>query len=142
MKTVTGKIVPGRMDKIDIEKATIINKKSKINKSGDKVPKFRYSKKYYDEEFEYRHVKVPDLVLEKLPKPPVLLSQADMTNIGLHLSQGWINYLRHKPEPHILLVRRCLTSRDKLNRSMSPGMFPSFFQIDKNEFSVYIDGDN
>merc|ERR1719219_2374625 len=101
--------------------------------SKPKIQKFKYSKKYYDDEFEYRHIKLPENVLNKIPNPPVLLSQTDMKNIGLNLSDGWINYLRHKPEPHIILVRRCLTSREKLNRSVNPAKFPSFFEIDKNE---------
>ena len=102
----------------------------------NKSKNFQYSKKYYDENFEYRHIKVPNNVLYVLPKPPILLSTIDMEKIGLKLSDGWVNYLRHKPEPHILLVRRSLTSKEKLNRSLNPGKFPSFLEIDKK---VWVD---
>merc|ERR1712173_234326 len=64
-----------------------------------------------------------------VPKPPILLSQTDMKNIGLNLSTGWINYLRHKPEPRIILVRRHLTCKVKLNKSINPKNYPTLEQI-------------
>ena len=103
----------------------------KIDKSSKKpkIQKFKYSKKYYDDDFEYRHIKLPETVLKQIPEPPILLSETDMKNIGLNLSTGWINYLRHKPEPHIILVRRHLTCNVKLNRSMNPKNYPTLQEI-------------
>ncbi|XP_024135258.1 cyclin-dependent kinases regulatory subunit 2 [Oryzias melastigma] len=66
-----------------------------------------YSDKYNDEEFEYRHVVLPKQ-LSKLVPSSHLMSEDEWRGIGVQQSKGWIHYMIHKPEPHILLFRRPL----------------------------------
>lgn len=64
-----------------------------------------YSDKYYDDEYEYRHVCVPSEVAKMVPKNK-LMSEDEWRSIGIQQSHGWIHYMIHEPEPHILLFRR------------------------------------
>ncbi|KAH8323097.1 hypothetical protein KR074_003239 [Drosophila pseudoananassae] len=64
-----------------------------------------YSEKYYDDQFEYRHVLLPMKLVKKVPKKH-LMSEAEWRSIGVQQSRGWIHYMIHKPEPHVLLFRR------------------------------------
>ncbi|XP_057280088.1 cyclin-dependent kinases regulatory subunit 1 [Pezoporus wallicus] len=66
-----------------------------------------YSDKYDDEEFEYRHVMLPKDIAKLVPKTH-LLSESEWRNLGVQQSQGWVHYMIHEPEPHILLFRRPL----------------------------------
>uniref|UniRef100_A0A8D2NYH1 Cyclin-dependent kinases regulatory subunit n=1 Tax=Zosterops lateralis melanops TaxID=1220523 RepID=A0A8D2NYH1_ZOSLA len=61
-----------------------------------------YSDKYDDEEFEYRHVMLPKDIAKLVPKTH-LLSESEWRNLGVQQSQGWVHYMIHEPEPHILL---------------------------------------
>ncbi|KAL7740499.1 hypothetical protein ACLKA6_007027 [Drosophila palustris] len=64
-----------------------------------------YSDKYYDEKFEYRHVVLPKELIKLVPKTH-LMTENEWRSIGVQQSRGWIHYMIHKPEPHILLFRR------------------------------------
>ncbi|KAF9410464.1 hypothetical protein HW555_010466 [Spodoptera exigua] len=64
-----------------------------------------YSEKYYDEEHEYRHVVLPKEMVKLVPKNH-LMSEQEWRGIGVQQSQGWVHYMTHQPEPHILLFRR------------------------------------
>ncbi|TMW40630.1 hypothetical protein DOY81_014290 [Sarcophaga bullata] len=64
-----------------------------------------YSEKYYDEKYEYRHVVLPKELVKLVPKTH-LMSETEWRSIGVQQSRGWIHYMIHKPEPHILLFRR------------------------------------
>lgn len=66
-----------------------------------------YSEKYYDEEFEYRHVIMPREMGPDLKKSG-LLSEDQWRDLGITQSKGWIHYDTHLPEPHILIFRRPL----------------------------------
>ena len=66
-----------------------------------------YSDKYTDEKYEYRHVMLPKDVSKLVPKTH-LMSEAEWRNLGVQQSLGWIHYMLHEPEPHILLFRRQL----------------------------------
>jgi len=66
-----------------------------------------YSDKYTDEKFEYRHVMLPKDVAKLVPKTH-LMTEAEWRNLGVQQSLGWIHYMLHEPEPHILLFRRQL----------------------------------
>ena len=70
----------------------------------------QYSEKYYDDQFEYRHVILPADVAKLLPKNR-LLSEAEWRSLGVQQSRGWVHYAIHRPEPHILLFRRPLPSQ-------------------------------
>ncbi|XP_078486204.1 cyclin-dependent kinases regulatory subunit-like [Ciona intestinalis] len=64
-----------------------------------------YSDKYFDERYEYRHVMLPRELSKLVPKSH-LMSEAEWRSLGVQQSQGWIHYMKHEPEPHILLFRR------------------------------------
>ena len=55
-----------------------------------------------------RHVVLPQDIAKALPKNGRLLSEIEWRALGVQQSRGWIHYAIHKPEPHILLVRRPL----------------------------------
>lgn len=71
-----------------------------------------YSEKYYDEEHEYRHVVLPKEMVKLVPKNH-LMSEQEWRSIGVQQSQGWVHYMTHQPEPHILLFRRKKTPLEK-----------------------------
>jgi len=37
-----------------------------------------------------------------------LMTEAEWRGLGVQQSQGWVHYMLHEPEPHILLFRRLL----------------------------------
>uniref|UniRef100_A0AAQ4Q683 Cyclin-dependent kinases regulatory subunit n=4 Tax=Cottioidei TaxID=8100 RepID=A0AAQ4Q683_GASAC len=69
-----------------------------------------YSDKYDDEKYEYRHVMLPKDIAKRVPKTH-LMSETEWRNLGVQQSQGWVHYMIHQPEPHILLFRRPLPSQ-------------------------------
>merc|ERR1711935_938420 len=75
-----------------------------------KMPKqnIYYSDKYEDENFEYRHVMLPKDSAKMVPKSH-LMSETEWRSLGVQQSQGWIHYMTHDPEPHILLFKRSLS---------------------------------
>eukprot|EP01117_Protostelium_nocturnum_P007466 TRINITY_DN2667_c0_g3_i1.p1 TRINITY_DN2667_c0_g3~~TRINITY_DN2667_c0_g3_i1.p1 ORF type:complete len:100 (-),score=26.13 TRINITY_DN2667_c0_g3_i1:36-335(-) len=66
-----------------------------------------YSDKYFDDQFEYRHVHLPSEVAENLDLKK-RLSEDEWRALGVVQSRGWVHYDIHRPEPHILLFRRPL----------------------------------
>ncbi|XP_046999906.1 cyclin-dependent kinases regulatory subunit [Schistocerca americana] len=68
-----------------------------------------YSEKYYDDEYEYRHVVLPKEIARQIPKTH-LLSEAEWRKLGVQQSKGWVHYMTHEPEPHILLFKRKITT--------------------------------
>merc|ERR1739844_645576 len=75
-----------------------------------KMPKqnIYYSDKYEDEKFEYRHVMLPKDLAKMVPKSH-LMSETAWRSLGVQQSQGWIHYMTHDPEPHILLFKKPLS---------------------------------
>ncbi|XP_076341341.1 cyclin-dependent kinases regulatory subunit-like [Tachypleus tridentatus] len=67
-----------------------------------------YSDKYYDDKYEYRHVMLPKEIAKLVPKTR-LMSETEWRSLGVQQSSGWIHYMMHEPEPHILLFRRPIT---------------------------------
>ncbi|NXW11166.1 CKS2 protein, partial [Fregetta grallaria] len=66
-----------------------------------------YSDKYFDEQYEYRHVMLPRELSKLVPKSH-LMSEEEWRRLGIQQSLGWVHYMIHEPEPHILLFRRPL----------------------------------
>jgi len=64
-----------------------------------------YSDKYTDEKYEYRHVILPHDIAKLVPKNH-LMTETEWRNIGVQQSPGWVHYMVHEPEPHVLLFRR------------------------------------
>ncbi|XP_043840005.1 cyclin-dependent kinases regulatory subunit 1-like [Dromiciops gliroides] len=71
-----------------------------------------YLDKYDNEEFEYWHVMLPKDIARLVPKTH-LMSESEWRNLGVQQSQGWVHYMMHEPEPHILLFWRPLTKKPK-----------------------------
>ncbi|KAK3508480.1 hypothetical protein QTP70_030946, partial [Hemibagrus guttatus] len=53
------------------------------------------------------HVMLPKDIAKRVPKTH-LMSESEWRNLGVQQSQGWVHYMIHQPEPHILLFRRPL----------------------------------
>ncbi|KAF0974196.1 hypothetical protein FDP41_006806 [Naegleria fowleri] len=68
-------------------------------------PEIYYSEKYYDDEFEYRHVILPEKMAEMIPTDR-LLSEREWRGLGITMSRGWVHYGNSPSEPHILLFKR------------------------------------
>lgn len=64
-----------------------------------------YSPRYSDDLYEYRHVIVPKQLARWLPQG-TLMADAEWRSYGIKQSPGWVHYMVHAPEPHILLFRR------------------------------------
>lgn len=50
-----------------------------------------HSEKYFDDEFEYRHVVLPAEVAARLPKGQLLLEH-EWRELGVQQSRGWLHY--------------------------------------------------
>uniref|UniRef100_A0A0N4ZWU7 Cyclin-dependent kinases regulatory subunit n=1 Tax=Parastrongyloides trichosuri TaxID=131310 RepID=A0A0N4ZWU7_PARTI len=66
---------------------------------------FYYSPKYEDDEYEYRHVHIPKSLAKKVPTHR-LMSEKEWRTLGIQQSPGWVHYMIHGPERHVLLFRR------------------------------------
>ncbi|XP_059474509.1 cyclin-dependent kinases regulatory subunit 2-like [Neocloeon triangulifer] len=75
-----------------------------------------YSDKYCDDKYEYRHVVLPREIAKLVPKSH-LMSEEEWRGIGVQQSKGWVHYMFHQPEPHILLFRRPLNFEQNLNNN-------------------------
>lgn len=80
-----------------------------------------YSKRYSDEEFEFRylmkgffagshcascrHVILPKAIARWVPAGK-LMTEDEWRDLGVMQSPGWVHYMIHAPEPHILLFKR------------------------------------
>uniref|UniRef100_A0A6P4EQU6 Cyclin-dependent kinases regulatory subunit n=2 Tax=Drosophila rhopaloa TaxID=1041015 RepID=A0A6P4EQU6_DRORH len=65
----------------------------------------QYSEKYFDDNFEYRHVILPPDLAKHVPKAH-LMTETEWRNLGVQQSPGWVHYMVHAPEPHVILFRR------------------------------------
>ncbi|CAK9303959.1 unnamed protein product [Gordionus sp. m RMFG-2023] len=66
-----------------------------------------YSERYSDDNYEYRHVALPEELAKLVPRNH-LMTETEWRNLGIQQSPGWIHYMIHIPEPHILLFKRPL----------------------------------
>ncbi|XP_029667722.1 cyclin-dependent kinases regulatory subunit-like isoform X1 [Formica exsecta] len=72
------------------------------------VDQIQYSEKYSDDKYEYRHVILPIDLARHVPKTH-LMTETEWRNLGVQQSPGWVHYMMHGPEPHVLLFRRLRT---------------------------------
>ena len=61
----------------------------------------------------HRHVMLPKEIAKLVPRGR-LMSEKEWRSIGVQQSPGWIHYMIHKPEPHILLFRRPITRQQMM----------------------------
>ncbi len=64
---------------------------------------FSYSKKYYDNDYEYQHVIASERGSWSCSK---LLTEAEWRALGIQQEQGWVHYMWYKPEPTVFLFKR------------------------------------
>lgn len=57
--------------------------------------------------FLSRHVILPNDLARQVPKSH-LMTETEWRNLGVQQSPGWVHYMLHAPEPHVLLFRRPL----------------------------------
>ncbi|CRK97717.1 CLUMA_CG011097, isoform A [Clunio marinus] len=67
----------------------------------------QYSEKYCDEKYEYRHVILPPPLAKLVPKNH-LMTETEWRNLGIQQSPGWVHYIIHNPENHVICFRRPL----------------------------------
>ena len=72
------------------------------------IKDIHYSDKYTDETHEYRHVMLPQDLVKLVPKNK-LMSEKEWRALGVTQSPGWVHYMIHQPEPHILMFKRALS---------------------------------
>ncbi|CAH4027354.1 unnamed protein product [Pieris brassicae] len=65
----------------------------------------QYSERYSDDVYEYRHVILPQDIARLVPKSH-LMTETEWRNLGVQQSPGWLHFMVHSPEPHVLLFRR------------------------------------
>lgn len=75
-------------------------------------PLLKYSETYQDGTYEYRHVTLPIEMMRDIYQicdgRLRLMSECEWRALGVRLPRGWRHYSIHRPEPHILLMRRAL----------------------------------
>ncbi|XP_037949025.1 cyclin-dependent kinases regulatory subunit [Teleopsis dalmanni] len=79
-----------------------------------------YSEKYYDDIYEYRHVILPGELSKSVPKSH-LMTETEWRNLGVQQSAGWVHFMIHNPEPHILLFRRPRTDNGEATSQAATG---------------------
>ncbi|KAF9938342.1 Cyclin-dependent kinases regulatory subunit (Cell division control protein cks1) [Mortierella alpina] len=97
----------------------------KYNKMIDAI---EYGDVYYDSKYEYRNVTLPKIMLSfidrrfmEYPDNPYcnilrILSEEEWRAVGITMSQYWDNWMRHDPEPHVLLFRRPVGTGAKMKK--------------------------
>ncbi|XP_029046642.1 cyclin-dependent kinases regulatory subunit-like isoform X2 [Osmia bicornis bicornis] len=78
------------------------------------VDQIQYSGKYNDD----KHVILPADLARHVPKTH-LMSETEWRNLGVQQSPGWVHYMMHVPEPHVLLFRRPRTDVLTTSRNSS-----------------------
>lgn len=67
----------------------------------------------------FRHVILPNDLARQVPKSH-LMTETEWRNLGVQQSPGWVHYMLHAPEPHVLLFRRPLPKQpENTNASAS-----------------------
>lgn len=64
-----------------------------------------HSEKYYDDEFEYKHVTLTEEAA-KMVRRGHLVQPKDYCKLGLMQTPGWIHYFSIPHEKHVLYFRR------------------------------------
>lgn len=64
----------------------------------------------------FRHVILPPDIAKLVPKTH-LMTETEWRNLGVQQSPGWVHYMLHAPEPHVLLFRRPSTATNNSSTS-------------------------
>ncbi|GBP44175.1 Cyclin-dependent kinases regulatory subunit [Eumeta japonica] len=87
------------------------------------VNQIQYSERYTDDVYEYRHVILPPDLARLVPKSH-LMTETEWRNLGVQQSPGWLHFMVHNPEPHVLLFKRPRTDLEVANscvKVLAPG---------------------
>ena len=57
--------------------------------------------------------------IAKLVPRGKLMNEQEWRSIGVQQSQGWVHYMCHNPEPHVLLFRRPITDPIAARKAMA-----------------------
>ncbi|CAI6360562.1 unnamed protein product [Macrosiphum euphorbiae] len=76
------------------------------------IENIKYSTKFEDETYVYRHVILPEDLAKTLPETH-LMTETEWRNIGIQMSTGWKHYMRYEPEPYIVPFRRLKSDDDE-----------------------------
>lgn len=60
------------------------------------VERLIYSDKYYDDQYEYRHIIMPKDYAKSIPRNH-LMTETEWRNLGIAQSPGWVHYMLHTP---------------------------------------------
>ncbi|CAF0818217.1 unnamed protein product [Adineta steineri] len=77
----------------------------------------RYSSTYEDDSYQYRHVILDKSMVSLIPKNR-LMDECEWRALGIKQGPNWEHYLIHKPEPFVLMFRRCLKYRVESDPSL------------------------
>lgn len=71
-----------------------------------------------DQTNRHRHVILPADLSRAVPRAH-LMSETEWRNLGVQQSPGWVHYMLHAPEPHVLLFRRPRPPSDIIDAAMA-----------------------
>ena len=77
---------------------------------------------------------LPKDIAKMVPKGK-LMSETEWRSLGVQQSQGWVHYMVHTPEPHILLFRRPITDYEAAKKAQLLCKWR-----ETQYFSVFFDG--
>ncbi|KAI9015198.1 cyclin-dependent kinase regulatory subunit-domain-containing protein [Gaertneriomyces semiglobifer] len=83
----------------------LLEEQQRLNDILEHRDDIHYSARYADDFYEYRHVTLPKQIARWVP-PGRLMLEEEWRNLGVQQSAGWVHYMIHEPEPHILLFKR------------------------------------
>jgi cyclin-dependent kinase regulatory subunit CKS1 len=63
---------------------------------------------------------LPKDMVKQVPKTR-LMTEEEWRRLGVQQSQGWVHYMMHTPEPHILLFRRFITDQEAAQKAKEKG---------------------
>lgn len=89
-------------------------KSNRIKQFTNKMPYYpsqiRYSDRFKSTDgYEYTSVLLPKEIVRKV-EGKGLLTNKELNELGCELSKDWENYMKHDPEPHVVLLRRKIKS--------------------------------
>lgn len=67
----------------------------------------------------FSHVILPSDLTRSVPKSH-LMTETEWRNLGVQQSPGWVHYMLHAPEPHVLLFRRPLPVAEAMGVVQQP----------------------
>lgn len=65
----------------------------------------------------------PDLT--KLVPKSHLMTETEWRNLGVQQSPGWVHYMMHAPEPHVILFRRPRSNSTDPSTATATGQAPT-----------------